>query len=160
MPTVLCVCLLLLFILLLFLICHYKKMKVEGVGDIYKAFKSVGKVVNHSVKYGSDIIRRYAVPKLRNSNIIDTVDNIHAITKEAWKNLTDEEKDYWNNLASEGYLTGFQLFEQESWKTSVNSRLNLCKLGTARLCGSIRSGKGAVCGLTRLGVGYANGDRT
>ena len=133
-------------------------MKIDGIDNKYKAYKTWDKHTTQSSWRGIVLVRPYRTPTLRNPAVINTIDTLHAIRLQAWINLPDIEKTQWDAEGKESGISGFYLFEQETWKTFVNSRCKKGRVGTARLGGSIRSGIGGRCGLNYLGINYLGGN--
>lgn len=80
-------------------------------------------------------------------------DNANEEITKQWNAFTTEEKQYWNNLGEQVYMTGETLFRQEAKKAILNGFYNIATYGVTRYKGfaetkySIHYGK-AVYGVT------------
>lgn len=57
------------------------------------------------------------------------IEAIRDAKNKQWRELTDEQRLAWSNLAVDNQQTGYQLFFQEGWKQQLNSRYGYARYG-------------------------------
>lgn len=104
--------------------------KVITPEDDLVFFCSLGKSITLQKRRGNiNAVKFYKPTKKRKATLDPFFRSIYLNQKSLWDNLSQAEKDQWNNKGQQYGMTGLELYIQEGWKSNLSSVYGLGKYG-------------------------------